>query len=88
MWHLQYPHRISPLNRLCFYQCVHCEAQSYRLHDPMHCFFKIPRPVDRKIQEEEPLLPSLYILAAGEFLEDLPVGSRDDPRGEYLYFLS
>ncbi|KIM32725.1 hypothetical protein M408DRAFT_326470 [Serendipita vermifera MAFF 305830] len=60
--------------------CVNCEARSYRLHDPMHCFFKIPRPVDRKIQEEEPLVPSLYILAAGEFLDDPPLGSQNDPR--------
>jgi len=48
----------------------------------MHCFFKIPRPVDRKIQEEEALLPPLYILAAGELLEDVPLESANDPRGE------
>lgn len=48
----------------------------------MHCFFKIPRPVDRKIQEDEPLLPPLYILAAGESLEETPFSSRNDPRGK------
>jgi hypothetical protein len=48
----------------------------------MHCFFKIPRPVDRKIQEDEPLLPPLYILAAGESLEPTPLNQKLDPRGE------
>ncbi|PVF94534.1 hypothetical protein CPB86DRAFT_808508 [Serendipita vermifera] len=60
--------------------CVTCEARSYELHDPMHCFFKIPRPVDRKIQEDEPLLPPLYILAAGESLEPTPLSQKLDPR--------
>ncbi|KAG8791432.1 hypothetical protein FRC16_000419 [Serendipita sp. 398] len=61
--------------------CVSCEARSYQLHDAMHCFFKIPRPLDRKIQEEDALLPPLYILAAGESLDEMPPGtSANDPR--------
>lgn len=60
--------------------CQNCEARSYQLHDPMHCFFKIPRPVDRKIQEDDALLPPVYILAAGESLDVLPPEAMSDPR--------
>lgn len=40
-------------------QCEACEAQSYLVHDPMHIFFKLPRPVQRPIQAPYALLPPL-----------------------------
>jgi hypothetical protein len=41
-------------------QCADCEPRSYAVHDPMHIFFKLKRPVDNPIKYEFPLLPILY----------------------------
>lgn len=40
-------------------QCEVCEEKSYLVHDPMHIFFKFPRPVDRQIISESGLLPEV-----------------------------
>lgn len=40
-------------------QCSECEARSYAVHDPMHIFFKLPRPVDKPIEYDYALLPIL-----------------------------
>ncbi|KAL0571968.1 hypothetical protein V5O48_009994 [Marasmius crinis-equi] len=39
--------------------CSDCEKSSYILHDPHHIFFKLKRPVDRKIESTHPLVPRL-----------------------------
>ncbi len=31
-------------------------------HDPTHVFFKLPRPVDRPIESQFPMLPKLYVI--------------------------
>src|SRR6266481_4183913 len=41
------------------YQCSSCESRSYVLHDPMHIFFKLPRPVQRPLESPTPFLPDL-----------------------------
>ncbi|KAI0686673.1 hypothetical protein BC835DRAFT_1379084 [Cytidiella melzeri] len=58
--------------------CSDCEAHSYAIHDPMHIFFKLPRPVDKPIEFDS--LPILYRVPAGP-----PGGvySRERPK-EYL----
>lgn len=43
---------LSVLTRV---QCDTCEPRSYLVHDPMHIFLKLPRPVDRPIKEPTPL---------------------------------
>lgn len=35
--------------------------RSYIMHDPMHIFFKIPRPVHRPLESPFPLLPPLLV---------------------------
>ncbi|KAH9172965.1 hypothetical protein EDB89DRAFT_2069195 [Lactarius sanguifluus] len=60
------------------YQCLNCpskhssfnldcEVKSYRVHDPMHVFLKIPRPVDipGPLESEFPIIPILYRDPAG-----------------------
>ncbi|KAI6126476.1 hypothetical protein EV401DRAFT_2148272 [Pisolithus croceorrhizus] len=63
--------------------CTTCEERSYLLHDPMHSFFKLPRPVRRPLESSKGFLPKLYKVPAG------PLGSTEpnaDPK-EYLSFL-
>ncbi|KAF9245358.1 hypothetical protein BU15DRAFT_85673 [Melanogaster broomeanus] len=63
--------------------CASCEERSYILHDPMHSFFKLPRPVHRSLESTSAFLPKLYKVPAG------PVGGlapHVDPK-EYLSFL-
>lgn len=43
------------------YKCASCEERSYLLHDPMHSFFKLPRPVHRPIQSASGFLPKLCV---------------------------
>ena len=45
-------------------QCSDCEAKSYRVHDPMHTFLKIHRPVDMPgpLESEFPIIPILYVI--------------------------
>ena len=45
-------------------QCSDCEAKSYRVHDPMHTFLKIHRPVDipGPLESEFPIIPILYVI--------------------------
>ncbi|CAL1714191.1 unnamed protein product [Somion occarium] len=45
--------------------CASCEARSYVVHDPMHVFFKLPRPVNTQIECDFPMLPHLYRSPAG-----------------------
>ncbi|KAH8102342.1 hypothetical protein DFH11DRAFT_1693024 [Phellopilus nigrolimitatus] len=45
----------------CSVQCANCEQRSYLLHDLMHIFFKLPRPVDRPIESQFAILPILYV---------------------------
>ncbi|EIW79145.1 hypothetical protein CONPUDRAFT_145278 [Coniophora puteana RWD-64-598 SS2] len=63
--------------------CAGCEKRSYALHDPMHAFFKLPRPVARALQSATGFLPKLYKTPAGP-----PQGASDigDPE-DYLNFL-
>ncbi|KAH8111378.1 hypothetical protein DFH11DRAFT_1690419 [Phellopilus nigrolimitatus] len=41
--------------------CANCEQGSHLLHDPMHIFFKLPRPVDCPIESQFAILPILYV---------------------------
>ncbi|TCD69146.1 hypothetical protein EIP91_008622 [Steccherinum ochraceum] len=45
--------------------CSNCEPHSYVYHDPMHIFFKLPRPVDTPIDWDVPLVPPLYKVPVG-----------------------
>ncbi|GBE89623.1 hypothetical protein BKA93DRAFT_759516 [Sparassis latifolia] len=56
--------------------CSLCEERSYIVHDPMHIFFKFPRPVDRPLQSEYPFIPRLYKAPVGS----LSPFNRDDPK--------
>lgn len=63
--------------------CTTCEERSYLLHDPMHSFFKLPRPVRRPLESSGGFLLKLYKVPAG------PLGGTEpnaDPK-EYLSFL-
>ncbi|KAF8074927.1 hypothetical protein FPV67DRAFT_1475472 [Lyophyllum atratum] len=40
--------------------CENCERRSYIIHDPMHIFFKLPRPVQRPIESSFSMVPVLY----------------------------
>ncbi|KAF7798026.1 hypothetical protein EIP86_009238 [Pleurotus ostreatoroseus] len=60
--------------------CAECEAHSYAVHDPMHVFFKLHRPVDIPLESSTPFIPILYGAPAGP-----PGGAyrREQPK-EYL----
>lgn len=57
--------------------CTNCESRSYIIHDPMHIFFKLPRPVQHPIQSPFPLLTQLYRIPAGP---STPLIRQNDPR--------
>ncbi|KAF9519501.1 hypothetical protein BS47DRAFT_1379288 [Hydnum rufescens UP504] len=46
--------------------CSDCEKTSFAIHDAMHVFIKIPRPVDRPIESPLPLLVPVYDVPAGQ----------------------
>ncbi|KAH8984040.1 hypothetical protein EDB92DRAFT_1951101 [Lactarius akahatsu] len=50
-----------------FNLCSDCEVKSYKVHDPMHVFLKVHRPVDipGPLYSEFPLIPILYRDPAG-----------------------
>ncbi|KAF8967728.1 hypothetical protein BDZ97DRAFT_1802982 [Flammula alnicola] len=58
--------------------CSNCEVRSYLVHDPMHIFFKLPRPVHRALESPFPMLPPLYKFPAGP-APNAP--KTNDPRG-------
>ncbi|THU92735.1 hypothetical protein K435DRAFT_758000 [Dendrothele bispora CBS 962.96] len=58
--------------------CSSCEELSYKLHDPTHIFFKLPRPVDQRIADSRPLLPKLYKTPAGPSHSHLGLTSPTD----------
>ncbi|KZS94656.1 hypothetical protein SISNIDRAFT_549192 [Sistotremastrum niveocremeum HHB9708] len=45
--------------------CSTCEPRSYLIHNPMHSFFKVVRPVDKQIESPLGFLPSVYYVPAG-----------------------
>ncbi|KAH8114137.1 hypothetical protein DFH11DRAFT_1743755 [Phellopilus nigrolimitatus] len=45
--------------------CANCEQRLHLLHDPMHIFFKLPRPVDLPIESQFAILPILYRQPSG-----------------------
>ncbi|KAE9399947.1 hypothetical protein BT96DRAFT_677457 [Gymnopus androsaceus JB14] len=45
--------------------CSNCEEASYRVHDSLHAFFKLPRRVNRPIQSNFPMIPVIYKMPAG-----------------------
>ncbi|KAJ3822981.1 hypothetical protein F5880DRAFT_1483129 [Lentinula raphanica] len=45
--------------------CSSCEEVSYTVHNPMHAFFKLPRPVDQPIKSNVPIAPELYKMPVG-----------------------
>ncbi|KAG2097758.1 uncharacterized protein F5147DRAFT_641153 [Suillus discolor] len=73
------------------YQCATCPSsptayslqKSYTIHDPMHSFFKIPRPVNVQLESPSGFLPKLYKVPAGSVGGLAP---NADPQ-EYLYHL-
>ncbi|KAF9047190.1 hypothetical protein BDZ89DRAFT_1099279 [Hymenopellis radicata] len=54
-----------PSKPVGFNLCSHCETKSYMFHDPTHVFFKLPRPVDKQIESQYPMIPKLYKVPAG-----------------------
>lgn len=72
-----------PSSPTAYSLCQLCEQKSYVIHDPMHSFFKIPRPLHVQLESPSGFLPKLYKVPAG------PVGGlapNADPQ-EYLYHL-
>ncbi|KAG1728086.1 hypothetical protein EDB19DRAFT_168367 [Suillus lakei] len=72
-----------PSSPTAYSLCQSCEQKSYAIHDAMHSFFKIPRPVHAQLESPAGFLPKLYKVPAG------PVGGlapNADPQ-EYLYHL-
>lgn len=63
--------------------CSHCEPRSWAVHDPMHIFFKLPRPVLHALESTTPFLPPLYSIPAGP----PPINPRCDDPKEYLKYL-
>ncbi|KAA1469050.1 hypothetical protein DENSPDRAFT_772308 [Dentipellis sp. KUC8613] len=47
--------------------CASCEKKSYQVHDPMHIFVKLDRPVHNPapLQSEFPIIPPVYSSPAG-----------------------
>ncbi|KAI0299236.1 hypothetical protein BC826DRAFT_996172, partial [Russula brevipes] len=62
-----------------FNLCSECEVKSWEVHDPMHVFLKIPRPVDipGPLESESPFIPILYQFPAGPDADEEP---RLDPQ--------
>ncbi|KAH9930304.1 uncharacterized protein B0H18DRAFT_1116990 [Fomitopsis serialis] len=59
--------------------CAKCEERSYVVHDSMHVFFKLHRPLDRPLQIEYPLVPRVYKYPVG------PTDGRFDPGNPKAY---
>ncbi|KAF5377789.1 hypothetical protein D9757_008077 [Collybiopsis confluens] len=59
--------------------CASCEESSYTVHDSYHAFFKLPRPVERPIRSNAPIIPVLYKSPAGPTLPTMYNGR--DPTG-------
>ncbi|TFY72282.1 hypothetical protein EVG20_g714 [Dentipellis fragilis] len=59
--------------------CASCEKKSYQVHDPMHVFAKLDRPVDNPapLQSEFPIIPSVYSLPAGPQSPTAPSNPED-----------
>jgi len=57
--------------------CSDCEPRSYLVHNARHIFFKLPRPVDRPIDAQYPILPILYKKPAGPIGVGVPPDSMD-----------
>ncbi|KAG1723842.1 uncharacterized protein EDB91DRAFT_1166836 [Suillus paluster] len=80
---IRYQCATCPSSPTAYSLCQSCEQSSYAIHDPMHSFFKIPRPVHAPLESPSAFLPKLYKVPAG------PVGGlapNADPQ-EYLYHL-
>ncbi|KIP04529.1 hypothetical protein PHLGIDRAFT_129451 [Phlebiopsis gigantea 11061_1 CR5-6] len=77
---VRYQCAMCPSKPQPFSLCSDCEARSYAVHDQMHVFFKLSRPVDNALEVDGPLLPILYRVPAGP-----PGGTyiREQPK-EYL----
>ena len=69
------------------------------MHDPMHVFFKLPRPVHRALEDSYSMLPPLWALQPFERVSEwmilprykTPAGSTSNtqssnPRGKFLHF--
>ncbi|KAG2150275.1 uncharacterized protein EDB93DRAFT_342312 [Suillus bovinus] len=54
-----------PSSPTAYNLCQSCEQMSYAIHDPMHSFFKIPRPVHVQLESPSGFLPKLYKVPAG-----------------------
>lgn len=80
---IRYQCTTCPSSPTAYSLCQSCERKSYAIHDPMHSFFKIPKPVHVQLESPSGFLPKLYKVPAG------PVGGlapNADPQ-EYLYHL-
>ncbi|OCH91488.1 hypothetical protein OBBRIDRAFT_728644 [Obba rivulosa] len=70
---VRYQCAMCPTSPTAFSLCSRCEERSYIVHDPMHVFFKLPRPVDRPLQSGFRMSAKLYLWPAG------PDGGAYDP---------
>ncbi|KAN0129825.1 hypothetical protein V8E53_012297 [Lactarius tabidus] len=70
--------------------CTDCEVNSYIVHDPMHTFLKIPRPVDipGPLESEFPFIPVLYQYPAGPAPGSPSNRSSDSDPTVYLRYLT
>ncbi|KAL4078724.1 hypothetical protein V8B97DRAFT_1933072 [Scleroderma yunnanense] len=80
---IRYQCATCPSSPTLYSLCASCEERSYSLHDPMHAFVKLPRPVQRPLESTMPFLPKLYKVPAGPLGVVAP---NTDPK-EYLSFL-
>ncbi|KAL0953370.1 hypothetical protein HGRIS_004607 [Hohenbuehelia grisea] len=67
---IRYQCASCPSRPAAYSLCAHCEERSYELHNPYHAFFKLPRPVDRPISSEHPVIPPLYKAPVGKDQSD------------------
>ena len=52
-----------PLGARYQIKCSDCEVKSYKVHDAMHMFIKLPRPVDvaSPLESEFAIIPTLFV---------------------------
>ncbi|KAF4569913.1 hypothetical protein EYR40_008893 [Pleurotus pulmonarius] len=51
--------------------CSYCEERSWHIHNPLHVFFKLHRPVDVPLESANPFLPLLYSQQVAAGYQDL-----------------
>lgn len=76
-------YNLVSLRVIALMQCSVCELRSYRLHNPLHVFLKLDRPVDIPLASPQPALPILLRNRVG----DVPPGVTPRDPTAYLQFV-